>query len=96
MYAILNTQLNIVAYHENMSCSFPDEMTRETAMKKMISFLKTFSVTYLSILSETIEKDEERAINQVFFHEIESVVRENLEKFQTDFPYLIVQIEKCV
>ena len=79
-----------------MSCSFPDEVTRETGVKKMISFLKTFSVTYLSILSKTRQKDEERAINQVFFHEIENVVRENFEKFQTDFPYLIVQIEKCV
>ena len=69
-------------------------MSRETAVKKMMNFLKTFSNSFLSILSKTREKDQEREILQVFFKEVENVIRENLEKFQTDYLNLIVRIEK--
>ena len=71
-------------------------MTRETAVKKMMNFLKTFSTSFLSLLSKTKEKDQEMKILRMFFKEVENVVRENLEKFQTDYLNIIVQVEKVV
>ena len=71
-------------------------MTRETAVKKMMNFLKTFSTSFLSLLSKTREKDQEMKILRMFFKEVENVVRENLEKFQTDYLNIIVQVEKVV
>ena len=60
----------------------------------MTNFLKTFSTSFLSVLSMTREKDQEREIIQAFDKEVENAVRENLEKIQTNQPIFIVQIKK--
>ena len=60
----------------------------------MTNFLKTFSTSFLSVLSTTREKDQEREIIQAFDKEVENAVRENLEKFQTNYPISIVHIKK--
>ena len=60
----------------------------------MTDSLKTFSTSFLSILSTTREKDQEREIIQSFDKEAEKAVEENLKKFQTNQPVFIVQIKK--
>ena len=60
----------------------------------MVDYFKTFSDTFLAILSTTRGEQEERDILPAFYLEAEHIIRKNLEIFQPYYRNLIVQIEK--